>query len=130
MEGLWGLETFPDARLGELVLTKALAEDILTIELGHTPPASVYHSCTGKQRCSAAGGEGGRAGSRLVTGTHQASPSLLIPPWVVISSEFGLWAAKPRCPASPVGGAAELGWLRGQEGLPQRSRGSAGLLLA
>ena len=104
-------------------LPKALAEAIFTSELGHTYPASVYHPSTGKQRCSAAGGEGGRAGGRLVTGTHQAFLSLLILPWAVISSEFGIWAAKPRCPASPVGGAAGLGWLQGLRGTAPRLRG-------
>lgn len=106
-------------------LPKALAEAVFTSELGHSCPASVYHPCAGK--CSAAGGEGGSAGGRRVTGTHQAFLSLLIPAWAVISSEFGIWAAKPRCPASPVGGAAGLGWLWGPGGTARGSGGSAGL---
>lgn len=56
-------------------------------------------------------------------GTHGASLSVLIPPWAVICSEFAMGAAKPRCPASPVGGAAGLGWVQGWEGTAPRLRG-------
>lgn len=42
----------------------------------------------------------------MVTVMHRAFLSLLIPSWALISSGFGIWAAKPRCPASLLGG----GW--------------------
>lgn len=89
---------------------------------GETPcPASVYHPRVGKRSGPAAGGEGGeRAGCRHGAAGRCAEPPRH--PWPLISSQLGIWAATPRCPASAVGAEAGPGWLGGVRDCP-RTRG-------